>query len=329
MGFSRREFGAATAAGAAALMLSSCGSDDDKSSKGGKKKSEQNPSIAIVSKGFSQEYWQAVKKGADQAAKKHGAHVSFVGPKNESAVEEQIDQLTNALNKSPDALGFAALDSKAAAPLMKQAKSKKIPVIAFDSGVDSDVPVTTAATDNKGAAAEDAKHLAKLIGNKGTIGLVVHDETSKSGKDRRDGFMDWMKKHAPDVKMLNPQYSHSDLSKAADITKSIISGNSGLVGLYGSNEASAQGVAKGIKESGKKGLKAVGFDSGEAQIKAIKNGTLAGAMTQAPVHMGEVVVELALKAMDGEDVKKFVDTGYYWYDKKNMDESKIKKNLYH
>lgn len=329
MGVTRREFGTASAAGAAALVLSSCnrGSDDDSSGEGDGSKKKRT--IAIVSKGFSQEYWQAVKRGADKAGKKHNAKVTFVGPKDESAVEEQVDQLTNALNKNPDALGFAALDSKAAAPLMKQAKSKKIPVIAFDSGVDSDVPVTTAATDNKGAAAEDAKHLAKLIGNKGTIGLVIHDETSKSGKDRRDGFMEWMKKHAPDVKMLHPQYTHSDLSKAADITKSIISGNSDLVGIYGSNEASAQGVAKGIKESGKKDIKAVGFDSGEAQIKAIKNGTLDGAMTQAPVHMGEMVVELALKAIDDKDVKKFVDTGYYWYDKKNMSESKIKKNLYH
>ena len=48
--------------------------------------------------------------------------------------------LTNALQKNPDAIGFAALDSKASAPLMDQAKSQNIPVIAFDSGVDSDVP---------------------------------------------------------------------------------------------------------------------------------------------------------------------------------------------
>ena len=53
---------------------------------------------------------------------------------------------------------------------MDQAKSQNIPVIAFDSGVDSDVPVTTAATDNKAAAAEAAKHLAELIGNKGKVG---------------------------------------------------------------------------------------------------------------------------------------------------------------
>ena len=45
--------------------------------------------------------------------------------------------LTNAIQKKPAAIGFAALDSKASAPLMDQAKGQNIPVIAFDSGVES------------------------------------------------------------------------------------------------------------------------------------------------------------------------------------------------
>ncbi|GAB3570047.1 ABC transporter substrate-binding protein [Spelaeicoccus albus] len=324
MKMNRRQLIGAAGAVSAASLLAACnrgGSDDASGSK--------KPYIAIVSKGFSQEYWQAVKKGAEKQAKKSGARITFVGPDTESDVEQQVTMLTNALAKKPDALGFAALDSKAAAPLMQQAKNDKIPVIAFDSGVDSDVPVTTAATDNKAAAAADAKHLAKLIGNKGTIGLVIHDQTSKSGVDRRDGFMDWMKKNAPDVKMLTPQYTNSDLRKAANITKSIIASNHDLAGIYGSNEASAEGVAKGITESGKKGLKAVGFDSGQAQIDAIKKGVLAGSITQDPQKMGALVVSSALKAIKGKDLPKFVDTGFYWYDKKNINDAKIQACLYH
>ena len=57
-------------------------------------------------------------------------------------VDKQIDMLSAALAKNPKALGFAALDSKAAIPLLKKAQTAKIPVVAFDSGVDSDIPVT-------------------------------------------------------------------------------------------------------------------------------------------------------------------------------------------
>ena len=308
-----------------ALSLGACGGGTSSTSGTGGAKT---PYIAIVSKGFSQQFWQAVKTGAESEAKKEGAKITFEGPPTESDVEKQITMLTNVLAKHPDAIGFAALDSKAAAPLMQQAQAAKIPVIAFDSGVASDVPVTTAATDNKAAAAEDAKHLSQLLGGKGLVGMVVHDQTSQTGTLRRDGFIEWMTTNAPGIKLLPPQYSNSDLAKAADITKAIIHSNPTLAGIYGSNEASAEGVAKGIQESGKTGLKAVGFDSGKAQIDAIKGGTLAGAITQNPIAIGEQVVAAAMKAIKGVAQPKFIDTGYYWYNSANIDDPKIQAVLY-
>jgi ribose transport system substrate-binding protein len=305
------------------LSLTACGEDGGTGAGGGDK-----PYIAIVSKGFQHQFWQAVKQGADEEAAKQGARVTFVGPPTEADVEEQINMLTNDIAKSPQAIGFAALDSKAAEPLLQQAKSQNIPVVAFDSGVDSDVPVTTVATDNKAAAAEAAKHMAELVGGKGKVAMVVHDQTSKSGTDRRDGFMNWMKENAPGITVLDPQYGGGDQAESANITKSIISSNPDLKGIYASNEGSAIGVIKGVEESGKSGIQLVGFDSGKAQIDAIKDGSMAGAVTQDPINMGRELVKAAMKAINGDDQPKNIDTGYYWYDKTNVDEDKIKAVLY-
>lgn len=322
-----RRLGAVAVAAAVALTLSACGSSGGNattSAGGGGKK----PYIAIVSKGFQHQFWQAVKKGAEQQAQKEGATISFEGPATEADIEAQITMLTNVLTKKPDAIGFAALDSKAAAPLLQQAKDAKIPVIAFDSGVDSNIPLTTASTDNKAAAAEAAKHMAKALGGKGKVALVVHDQTSRSGTDRRDGFMEWMKANAPGIQVLAPQYGGGDQAKSADITKSIISANPDLKGIYGSNEGSAIGVVKGVEESGKKGITVVGFDSGKAQIDAIKSGVMLGAITQNPIGIGEQVVAAAMKAIRGEQLPKVIDTGFYWYDKSNVDDPKIAAVLY-
>ena len=322
-----KRIGIIAAAAVVALSLAGCGRGATDNASGGAS-AAKTPYIAIVSKGFSQQFWQAVKKGADAQAAKEGARITFEGPPTESDTEKQITMLTNVLAKHPDAIGFAALDSKAAAPLMDQAKAAKIPVVAFDSGVDGDVPVTTAATDNKAAAAEAAKHLSELLGGKGVVGMVVHDQTSKTGIDRRDGFVTWMKTNAPGITLLAPQYSNSDLAKAADITKAMIAANANLAGIYGSNEASAEGVAKGISESGKKGLKAVGFDSGKAQIDAINSGILSGSVTQNPVGIGEQVVAAAMKAIKGTSQPKFIDTGFFWYDTSNITDPKITAVLY-
>ncbi len=317
-----RRVGAVVATMAIALGLSACGSDEGGGGAGDK------PYIAIVSKGFQHQFWQAVKQGAEQEAEKQGAEITFEGPATETEVEAQVDMLNNALAKSPDALGFAALDSKASAPLLTQAESADIPVIAFDSGVESDIPVTTASTDNKAAAAEAAKHMAELVGNKGQVAMVVHDQTSRSGIDRRDGFVEWMEANAPDIELLPVQYGAGDQAKSADITKSIIAANPDVAGIYGSNEGSAIGVIAGVQESGKKGIQIVGFDSGQAQIDAINNGVMAGAITQNPVGMGEELVKAAMKAIDGEELPETIDTGFFWYDKTNIDDPEIQAVLY-
>jgi len=325
-----RRFGAVVATAAVTLALSACGSSS--SSGGGSGTSAGGgggkPYIAIVSKGFQHQFWQAVKKGAEQEAKKDGATISFEGPPTEADVEAQINMLTNVLTKKPSAIGFAALDSKAAAPLLEQAKTAKIPVIAFDSGVDSNIPVTTASTNNKAAAAEAAKRMSGALGGKGKVALVVHDQTSGSGIDRRDGFVEWMKANAPGIQLLTPQYGGGDQAKSADITKSIISANPDIKGIYGSNEGSAIGVVKGVEESGKKGITVVGFDSGKAQIDAIKSGVMLGAITQNPIGIGQQVVASAMKAIKGQKLPKVIDTGFYWYDKNNIDDPKIAAVLY-
>src|SRR3712207_4322911 len=207
--FATKRFGVpAVVAAALALSVGACGSDDSTggSAGGGGGSGGDQPYIAIVSKGFQHQFWQAVKKGAEDEAKKQGVRITFEGPATETEVEAQITMLSNALAKKPDAIGFAALDSKAASPMLEQVKNAKIPVIAFDSGVESDIPVTTAATDNKAAAAEAAKHMAELVGGTGKVAMVVHDQTSVTGQERRDGFIEWMKANAPAIQLLPAQY---------------------------------------------------------------------------------------------------------------------------
>ena len=119
---------------------------------GGPAGAQDEMDVALISKGFQHQFWQAVKTGADKAGAELGVNVTFEGPDTEAQVDRQIDMLSAALARKPAAIGFAALDSQAATPLLRQAEAEGIPVIAFDSGVDSDIPVATASTDNVAAA---------------------------------------------------------------------------------------------------------------------------------------------------------------------------------
>jgi ribose transport system substrate-binding protein len=285
------------------------------------------PYIPLISKGFQHQFWQAVKSGAEQSAKANNVRITFEGPETEAMVDKQIDMLSAALAKKPQALGIAALDSKAAIPLLKRAQSSKIPVIAFDSGVDSDIPLTTCATDNLAAAALAADKMAGMIGNSGEVGVIVHDQTSRTGIDRRDGFLNEMKSKHPNVKIVSVQYGGGDHLKSAEIAKAMIQANPNIKGIFGANEGSAEGAAIGVKESGKK-LVLIGYDSGKEQKEDIMSGLMAGAITQNPVGIGKCVIDSAVKALKGEKLPKKVDTGFYWYDKSNMNDPKIAAVLY-
>jgi ribose transport system substrate-binding protein len=63
--------------------------------------SQDTYDIALISKGFQHQFWQAVKAGADQAGADLGANVTFEGPDNETQVDRQIDQLAAALSALP------------------------------------------------------------------------------------------------------------------------------------------------------------------------------------------------------------------------------------
>ena len=141
---------------------------------------EQKPYVPLISKGFQHQFWQAVKQGADKAAADLGVRVSFEGPEGEAQVDKQLDMLSAALAKKPQAIAIAAVDSKAAVAQLRRASKAGIPVIAFDSGVDSDIPLTTAQTDSKAAAALAADKLAALIGEVGEVAVVGHDQTSST-----------------------------------------------------------------------------------------------------------------------------------------------------
>ncbi len=283
--------------------------------------------IPIVSKGFQHQFWQAVKAGADQAAKDYKVRITFEGPETEAMVDRQIDMLAAALAKKPAAVGFAALDSKAAIPLLRKAQAAKIPVVAFDSGVDSDIPVTTTTTDNRAAAALAADKMAELIGKAGEVAVVAHDQTSRTGIDRVEGFVGRIKAAYPNIKVVSVQYGGGDHLKSTEITKSILQGNPQIKGIFGANEGSALGVVNGARELKRK-IQIIGYDSGKQQKEAIKSGEMAGAITQNPVGIGYKTVEAAVKALKGEKLPKIIDTGFYWYDKTNMADPKIAAVLY-
>jgi ribose transport system substrate-binding protein len=303
-------------------LLAGCSSSDTGSE-------SDKPYIPVISKGFQHQFWQAVKTGSEQAAAEYNVEITFEGPESEAMVDKQVEMFQTALDKNPAAICLAAVDSKAFEPLLQKAKEAGIPVIGFDSGVDSDIPVTTAATDNIAAAAMAADKMSELIGGEGEVAVIAHDQTSRTGIDRVDGFVGKVESDYPNITVVDVQYGGGDQLKSTDLAKAIIQAHPNLKGFFGANEGSIIGVLNAVKELGMEGqIVVIGYDSGQQQMDAIRSGAEAGAITQNPIGIGYKCVEAAYKAYNGESLPKTIDTGFMWYDANNIDDEEIQAVLY-
>jgi ribose transport system substrate-binding protein len=238
-------------AAVATLGLSACadeepGAGEDTTGGGSGEAGE----IALVSKGFQHQFWQAVKAGAEEKAEELDVKITFDGPASETEVDAQLQMLSAAIDRQPDAIGYAALDPEACVPLLDQAQSADIPVVQFDAGCDSDVPLNISKTDSMVAGALAAEHMAELIGGAGEVAIVGHSQINSTGVERRDGFVEKIEQDYPDIEIVDIQYGDGDHLKSADIAKAMITAHPDLAGLYGTNEGSAIGVVNAANELG-------------------------------------------------------------------------------
>ncbi len=316
--------------------------------------------IYLVSKGFQHQFWQAVKQGAEEAAAELGAKIEFVGPNTESDIADQVQMLNNAINLKPDAIGLAALSTEACTEAIQAAKDAGIPIIGFDSGVPNapeGAIYANASTDNYKAGELAAENTYALIKDKIAnatstvrIGAMNQDATSESIINRGSGFVNKMKslieadgktvsveghdkwnnkKEGANV-IIDVAVPASVTAEASAIDGQNLLNKADIIAIYGSNQHSGEAIVNAnanLQKLGPDGVIGVAFDSGALIKGAVKDGTLAGAVTQDPLSIGRKTVELAVAAAKGETVAD-VDTGCQWYTSENMEDASIAPNLY-
>ena len=324
--------------------------------------------IPVMAKGFQHQFWQAVAKGSEDAARDLGVEIYFDGPASETEIDAQVNMVKTELAKNPKAMALAALSTDAVTEILEECAEKNIPVIGFDSGVPGDTTgavKATACTNNENAAAIAADKFNEnetvveamknaTSDNPVIIGCLSQDAVSASVTGRTTGFVDKMAEiaetyqpgkvsiegHAKwEKKVENPAIIIEVAISATTEATAVQTAANSLLGLnpvaiFCSNEGAVTGFLAAVSdgqdlaEGGKyDGLVVAGFDAGQAQKNAVRQGWFYGSVTQDPYQIGYKAVELAVKAANGEAVSD-VDTGAQWYDASNIDDDMIALLVY-
>ncbi|MCG9789665.1 substrate-binding domain-containing protein [Vibrio mediterranei] len=287
--------------------------------------------IAVVVKTENSNFWQNVKGGAVDASKELPAYnITFQGPAAETAVDEQVNMIQNALNRGVSGLVVAPTDPNALVPALKAAWEKGIPVALIDSGLNDDGKYHQAflSTDNRAAGKLAAEQMIKsLNGKKGKVAMMSFTAGSGSAMERDGGFKEAIE--AAGYEVIGPYYSNADMVTALNQTIDVLASNNDLVGIFGSNEPTAVGMARAIQQRGYTGkIVAVAFDGNSDIQQFIRDGVLDGAVVQSSYGMGNMGVETVSQILSGKKVASYIDTGVVYVTKDNIDSDKAKAVLY-
>ena len=300
--------------------------------------------IAVIAKGESHAFWQAVKAGAEKAAKEHGYKLTFQGPATETAadVPNQITMVQTALSNNVDGIVLATI-GKGFGDLLTQAYDKGIPVVTFDSGLFAKDDITEGknpivahvATSNKAAAAVNGAKVFEAIKAeiaKATVdapyvvGVIQHDQ-SQTGIDRAAGFMEKFKELADADATTAGKYVIEKEVRDGDANQAYVSAlealyEKGAKAVFMCNEGVVKQVYDATKGAEGKydGIVFSGFDAGTKQLNWIKeDGTpkLIGSVAQDSIEMGYQATLQCIAAIEGREAKN-VDIAGAWYNKENL-----------
>ena len=307
--------------------------------------------IAVVAKGETHAFWQAVKAGAEAAGKEFGYAVTFQGPtsESESEVPNQRNMVQAALaNKDVKALVLATIGLGFSDELIA-AYNQKLPVVEFDSGLynnnadvteGKDPVIGSVATDNRKAGAVVATEFyaylkaQNVLVNGYKIGVIQHDATS-TGIDRAEGFIEKIEELAKADSITLEINRQEKQNNAGEYKLGLTALTEwGAQAIFMTNEGVVNEVYPEVKDNAApyKEILFCGFDAGTNQYDWIKDAgancaLLVGSVAQDSYSIGYESVKLAIAKLEGKEVKD-VGIGGQWYNKDNIDDLKNKNIFY-
>ena len=259
--------------------------------------------IAVIPKGRAHIFWQSVHAGAVKAGREKHYDVIWNGPASETDFNGQLQIIDAMINQHVDAIAVAPIDRTAMVSGVDRAARAGIPVVIFDSPVDTPNFVAQVATDNYQAGATAAERVIKILNGKGKIAIVAVEVGSASTMAREKGFEDAIQKQAPGIQIVDKRYGNADFAQSLAVSENMLTAYPDLAALFASNESSSVGAAQALK-SRKSSVKLVGFDSSPGLIQDLKAGIIDSLVVQDPFQMGYQSVLAAVEKMTGGTPQK-------------------------
>lgn len=305
--------------GAMVASLAACSggsptpSTDDKTG-GDKAGSISGCSVDVILKTTASEYWSYVKAGAEAYSKDNpDVKVEVKGATSETAYDEQQNMIETDLNSGAyNAFVIAPLQADLVKTLIA---GQTAPIIAVDTNIDAPEVLSFVGTGNEDAAAMGGKAAVEAAKAAGwdkvqaiAISGVQGDGTATA---RLTGYEKGVTEAGGEFLKDEIQYADAVADKAATSMEAIMQNHpEGVAIIVCNNDDMAMAAARAAKGNAAYAKTIfVGFDGIQSACNAILAGEETMSVAQEAYDMGYKAVDAAVKAVNGEKLEKFIDSG--------------------
>lgn len=306
--------------GAMVASLAACGggsstpADDTQKDGGNKASTTSGCSVDVILKTTASEYWSYVKAGADAYSKDNpDVKVEVKGATSETAYDEQQNMIETDLNSGAyDAFVIAPLQADLVKTLIA---GQTAPIVAVDTNIDAPEVLSFVGTGNEDAAAMGGKAAVEAAKAAGwdkvqaiAISGVQGDGTATA---RLTGYEKGITEAGGEFLKDEIQYADAVADKAATSMEAIMQNHpDGVAIIVCNNDDMAMAAARAAKGNAAYAKTIfVGFDGIQSACNAILAGEETMSVAQEAYDMGYKAVEAAVKAVNGETLEKFIDSG--------------------
>ncbi|WP_250029055.1 ABC transporter substrate-binding protein [Paractinoplanes maris] len=223
-----------------------------------------------------------------------------------SQFNKQISDVEQMIDSGVQLLVIAPLNSDGWDSVFAKASAKKVPIITIDRKINADPCkdyLTFIGSDFAEQGKRAADEMAKAMGNKGKVAILLGSPGNNVTTLRTSGFKDQMTKVAPDIQVVFEQTGNFAREEGQKVTEQLLQSNPDINGIYGENDEMALGAITALKGAGKKAgdVKVVSIDGTKGAVQAIVDGW-ASAVIESNPRFGPLAFETAQKFLDGEPV---------------------------
>ncbi|MVO85063.1 substrate-binding domain-containing protein [Streptomyces sp. p1417] len=241
--------------------------------------------------GFSQSEKEAnpfrIAETASIKAEADKRGVKLLTANAQSQFSKQISDVQDLIAKGADLLVIAPLNSEGWDPVLRQARSKHIPIVTIDRKINATACkdyVSFIGSDFVEQGRRAADRMIAATGGKGEVAILLGAAGNNVTTDRTKGFEERVAEKAPGLKVVFKQTGEFAREKGQQVTEQLIQSEPGIDGIYAENDEMGLGAVGALKGAGKKAgdIKIVTIDGTRNAVRGIVDGWIDGVVESNP-----------------------------------------------